>query len=98
MATVARQLAQPEVRQRSELARAWHRFRSHRASLVGLVFILLLCAMAIGAPALAPYSPYAINTARMGEAPSPAHPFGLDEVGRDVFSRTIYGAQVNLLI
>lgn len=96
--TLASSLAPRVPHHRSELSRAWSRFASHRTSVAGLIFIVLLCVMAIAAPVLAPYSPYALNTARMGEAPSLAHPFGMDEVGRDVLSRTMYGAQVTLLI
>ena len=82
----------------SELARSWRRFRRYRLGMAGLVVIVLLGAVAIFAPLIAPYSPYTVDTSRIGEAPSLAHPFGFDGIGRDVLSRTIYGTRVALLV
>ena len=66
--------------------------------MAGLVFILLLVVLAAAAPLVAPYPPNAITTARIGEGSSWAHPFGFDELGRDVLSRMLYGARAALLI
>jgi peptide/nickel transport system permease protein len=60
--------------------------------------IACLIAAAIAAPAVAPYGPERIDLARRREAPSPAHLFGTDELGRDVFSRVVYGARVSLAV
>jgi len=76
----------------------WRRFRRHRLALVGAAVILLLYAMAIFAPYLAPYPPNDVNPARRLELPSLAHPFGLDELGRDLLSRVMYGARISLSI
>ena len=63
------------------------------------VFVLvILVACATAAPLVAPYAPESIDLARRREAPSAAHWFGTDELGRDVFSRVIYGARVSLAV
>jgi peptide/nickel transport system permease protein len=94
----ARVLKKTEPKHRGELSRTWRRLRRHRLGVASLVFILALCVMAIAAPILAPHNPYALDTSRMGEGPSWSHPFGFDEVGRDILSRTIYGARVTMII
>jgi len=55
-----------------------------------------LIAAAAAAPMIAPYGPERIDLAVRREAPSAAHPFGTDELGRDVFSRVMFGARVSL--
>jgi peptide/nickel transport system permease protein len=62
------------------------------------IVILCLMAGAIAAPLLAPYGPERIDLARRREAPSTAHLFGTDELGRDVFSRVAYGARISLAV
>ncbi len=64
----------------------------------GLIIIFLLVLLAIFAPQIAPYDPYAINLRRAHESPSWDHPFGTDFFGRDVMSRMIYGARVSLIM
>jgi len=64
------------------------------AAVVVLVYIL----GALLAPAIAPYSPLSTDLAARLAPPSAAHWFGTDALGRDVFSRTIYGARVSLLV
>ncbi len=51
--------------------------------------------VAVVGPLLAPHDPLALSTATLA-SPSPAHLFGTDELGRDVFSRVIWGARVSL--
>ena len=62
-----------------------------------LVFAALIAA-AIAAPLVAPYGPERIDLSSRREAPSRAHVFGTDELGRDVFSRVIFGARVSLAV
>ena len=61
---------------------------------------LLTCLLvaALAAPALAPYAPEQIDLARMRQPPSAAHPFGTDDLGRDVLARVLAGARVSLAI
>jgi len=64
----------------------------------GLVLTVLLVLAALAAPALAPYDPNVQDTARRLEAPSNQHLLGLDDLGRDVLSRVIFGARVSLRV
>ncbi|HEV7920865.1 MAG TPA: nickel transporter permease [Thermoanaerobaculia bacterium] len=68
------------------------------AFMLGLVLTLALLLMAVAAPLLAPFDPDAQDTARRLEAPSQQHPLGLDELGRDVLSRIIWGSRVSLRV
>jgi peptide/nickel transport system permease protein len=62
--------------------------------------IVLACLVvaAFGAPLIAPYPPDQIDLAHRREAPSAAHLFGTDELGRDVFARVLHGARVSLAV
>ena len=62
----------------------------------GLFFLLLLCA-AFG-PALVPYDPLASNTAIALQPPSWAHPFGTDQLGRDILSRVVVAARLDMTV
>ena len=64
----------------------------------GLLLTLLLVLAAIAAPALAPHDPNAQDTMRRLEPPSKDHPLGLDDLGRDVMSRIVFGARVSLRV
>ncbi len=65
-------------------------------SKLALLFLLVIIIIAILAPWLAPYDP--LNTGDPAQAPSAAHWFGTDRIGRDVLSRLMYGAQASLMI
>jgi peptide/nickel transport system permease protein len=67
-------------------------------ALIGTVIICLFLLVALFAPLLAPYSPTATDLSRKLEAPSAAHPFGLDQFGRDVLSRVIMGTRIEVSI
>ena len=64
---------------------------------IGLVVIVIFIAVALFAPWLAPYDPIATGFSTVRKAPSAAHWFGTDEIGRDVLSRVIFGARASLL-
>jgi peptide/nickel transport system permease protein len=67
-----------------------------REGLAGWTIVFVLIAVAILAPVLAPHSPEAIDGNRILAAPSLAHPFGSDDLGRDVLSRVLYAFRVSL--
>jgi len=81
-----------------EWARVWRRLKRNRLALSGLAIVGVITLLAVFPGAVTPYSPYAINSALRGNAPSAAHLFGMDQVGRDVLSRIIYGSQVAMLV
>ncbi len=62
----------------------------------GIVSVLILVALL--APLISPAKPDSVNIINALQSPSLAHPFGTDYVGRDVFTRTIYGARLDLLV
>jgi len=72
--------------------------RENRLTLVGLALLAGFVALALFGPWLAPYDPLASDVARKLEAPSLAHPFGTDQVGRDVLSRVLVAARLDLAI
>lgn len=76
--------------------RRWLRFRRNRLALTGLVAITVLVLAAIAAPVLAPYDPAAQDLAHRLAPPSAAHFLGTDELGRDLFSRLVYGGRITL--
>lgn len=88
----------PTARRQRPSARAFKRFKRHRAAQVGLVLLVILILAGLLAPLIAPYDPNVPDLTRRLEAPSLQHWFGLDHLGRDLFSRVIYGARVSVLI
>ncbi len=64
----------------------------------GLAVTLLLALVAIGAPWLAPYDPAAQNLPQRLIPPAAGHWMGTDELGRDIFTRILYGARVSMLV
>lgn len=64
----------------------------------GLVLLALLAAMAALGPLLAPYGVWQYGVCRPFEPPSPSHPFGCDEIGRDLLTLFLYGARVSLFV
>jgi peptide/nickel transport system permease protein len=71
-------------------------FLRHPTGLAGLIVVTVLVAVAVLAPALAPFSPSAQDLALRLKPPDAIHWLGTDELSRDIFSRLIYGARVTL--
>lgn len=65
---------------------------------IGTAIVALVLAVALVGPWAAPYDPAAQTLALRLDGPSAAHWFGLDELGRDIFTRVIYGARVSLMV
>ena len=78
-------------------ADVWRRFRRNRLAMIGLIFLVLIVLVAVFAPLIAPYS-ITERTSSFRQGPSADHWFGTDDIGRDVFSRVVYGARVSLRI
>jgi peptide/nickel transport system permease protein len=76
----------------------WLRVLKSRNLVIGAIIILLIFALGILAPALTSYDPYNPNFNDILKAPSLTHPFGTDEFGRDVFTRVLYGARIDLRV
>jgi peptide/nickel transport system permease protein len=65
---------------------------------VGIVIVFIAVVAAVAGPALTPYDPASQTIPQRLEAPSREHPFGLDELGRDILSRLLSGARISLLV
>ena len=76
---------------------AARRILRDRRAFAGAVFLAVLAAAAVLAPLIAPYDPNAMDY-MMLEEPSPAHPLGVDDLGRDLLSRIVHGARVSLFV
>lgn len=76
----------------------WQQFRRNRAAVIGGSVVVLLGLVALWASRIAPYDPIEILPADRLLPPSHAHPFGTDELGRDVLSRLIFGARISMTI
>ncbi len=77
---------------------AWVRLRRNKLAMIGGAFILLLTILAVFAPLITPYRFDQQNYNAITQGPSIAHWLGTDELGRDVFSRLIYGARTSLAV
>lgn len=80
------------------LSLAWRRFRRHRPALLGSTAILVMLLASAFAPFLSPYDALKTNLSERFEPPSAVHPFGTDELGRDLLTRLLYGGRISLSI
>ncbi len=78
----------------------WDSIRKNKPALISLYFLVLISVVAILAPFLSPYDPAKIDYSLKGEISPPSwkHPFGVDNYGRDILSRCIYGSRITLLV
>jgi peptide/nickel transport system permease protein len=81
----------------SPARRAWRRLKRRKGAVAGLIVLGLFVLLAVFASLIAPYDPAAQSWTAVRKAPTALHWFGTDEVGRDVFTRVIYGARASLL-
>lgn len=76
----------------------WSRFFHDRLAVSGLILVGILFAASILAPVLAPCDPNLIDVDQILESPSRTHLFGTDDLGRDVFTRMLFGAGISLKV
>jgi peptide/nickel transport system permease protein len=88
--------APADVRTRSRRQDFVRTFFSNRLAVFGLAVLGIFVLLAIFAPLIAPYDPLAQDLEDKFAGPSLQHPFGQDELGRDILSRVIYGARISL--
>lgn len=74
------------------------KFLRNRQSVAGLVIFVCVLVVALFAPVIADQSPYAVNVTDRLQPPSRSHLFGTDSLGRDVFSRVVYGARISMTV
>jgi peptide/nickel transport system permease protein len=76
----------------------WRTFRRNQLAVGGGFVVGVLVLFAIFAPAISPWNPHRPDTKRVFAPPSMSHWFGTDQLGRDVFSRVLYGARISLAV
>lgn len=77
---------------------AWHRLLRNKLAVAGLVMVLVLAFAAVFGPMLTPYDFLSQDLDARNLAPSLTHLFGTDDLGRDVFSRVLYGSRTAFLV
>jgi peptide/nickel transport system permease protein len=97
-AYMAREPRSPAEAMLHELYATALRFFANPLAVIGLAIIVLLCLVAAFAPWLATHDPLAQDLPNALRPPSADHWFGTDEIGRDIFSRIVYGSRVTLYI
>ena len=90
--------AQGKRRASNYWAVSWQIFRKNKLGMACLAIVVILAIIAVLAPVLSPYDPDAQTLTDMLLRPGGAHPFGTDEFGRDILSRTIYGCRISLSV
>ncbi|RNB85690.1 ABC transporter permease subunit [Brevibacillus panacihumi] len=86
----------PAARSAKTVNPFWYKIRRNPLTLLGLFLLLLILLLSIFAPLISPYEPTKINIPERFAQPSADHWFGTDEVGRDIFTRILYGARLSL--
>jgi len=94
----ATQVGVPRMKRQGELAAVFRRLRRNPSAIFGFVVAVLLALTAILAPLIAPYPFAKQDLMHTRAAPSAQHLFGTDELGRDIFSRVIWGSRFSLSI
>ena len=84
--------------QRERVSTFVRKFRNNTKAMVGLTIVVMLVVVAIFAPIIAPQSISKTDISERTEAPSLEHPFGTDDLGRDIFSRVVMGSRISLKV
>lgn len=86
------------LKKKTSIYLMWRRFRRNRLALYGFCMVFFIVLAAIMAPYIAPYDPLEQNFRSLRRSISAQYWFGTDQMGRDIFSRIVYGARITLLI
>lgn len=85
--------------QQSPLQETWRRLKKDKFALLGAAWLIFVTLVSLLAPTLAPYDPLEVNLRiRLLPIATPAHFLGTDDLGRDIFSRLIWGGRISLLV
>src|SRR3989339_215290 len=76
----------------------WKRFKKNHLAVLGGIIVFFLFLIAILAPVVSPHDPNSIDVKNILEPPSIRHPFGTDDLGRDIMSRIIWGSRISLAV
>ena len=89
-----------QYKRRSAFQETWRRFRKNPGAMLGLIMVILIVTVAIASGFIFNYEKDVIgqHISQRLQKPSPEHPFGTDELGRDIMARVLYGARYSLSI
>lgn len=87
-----------KVKGSSLLRKNIQKFVNNRLAMIGLICVVIMVLAAVFAPLLTKYDPNAIDMTQLSLPPCMEHPFGTDQLGRDVFARVLYGGRVSILV
>ena len=95
-----KELVSQKYAKRSTMGEIWHRLKKNKGAMFGLFLLILIIVVALGAPLIFDYETQVINQDLMNrlQKPSWEHPFGTDELGRDIMARVLYGARYSLAV
>lgn len=85
-----------KVKKQSEFVRVMKQMSKNKLAMLGLVILLAELVLVLLAPVIAPYEYSYMDAMAMQQGPSAAHWFGTDELGRDIFSRVLYGGRYSI--
>ncbi len=89
---------QPKTSGPGQTSQLWRRFYKNKTAVVGMVIFVFMVLVALCASLIASHDPNFTNMSAVLGKPSAEHWFGTDQVGRDIFSRIVYGARVSLFV
>lgn len=78
--------------------RTWQKLLKNKLAMLGLIVFVVFVLASLGAPILTSFDPNKINLANISRSPSWTHILGTDRLGRDVFSRILYGGRISIFI
>lgn len=81
-----------------QLADIWRRYRRNKLAMFGLVLVAVLVLVAICESFITPYDPFEQNLLNTLQPPTPAHIFGTDALGRDMYSGVLYGTRLAMIV
>ena len=97
---MAKKNATPEgtrkKKKQTQFSQIMGRLRKNKVAMGGLIVLIIIILAAIFAPLVAPYDPNYMDYSALNQTPSAAHIMGCDNLGRDIFSRIIYGGRYSL--
>ena len=96
MAEAATVVKTARPKKQSEFVRVFKELRKNNTAMLGLCILLVEIILVILAPVIAPYDYTAMDIVAAQQGPSAAHWFGTDELGRDIFSRVLYGGRYSI--
>ncbi len=90
--------AERDIKRLTTNQRILRRFLRHRLAVVSVMILLVMIILTAGAPLFTRYQPNAIDVRNLRKPPSATHLLGTDTIGRDVWTRLIYGGRVSLAV